>query len=186
MDEMFQWMKSNFDRHYRGNRAPFGVFIHAAWFLVRDSHFPAYLKLVDYMNSLPDVYLVSVNRAVEFTKNPKSISVDGVEPVEEPLPEEEPEIDHEVDHEVDQEEDREVDQEEGEQTRVIRKRSPVSRRSTQIFDTCQKLPTPSCIPRLCTVRKESVNEERWMTVCGPCPAVYPWLGNPLGLNNDRQ
>lgn len=176
MEEMFQWMKSNFDRHYRGNRAPFGVFIHAAWFLVRDSHFPAYLKLVDYMNSLPDVYLVSVNRAVEYTKDPKPISIDDGEQVEEPIEDE---------RVSEEEQEVEVDREEEEEIPENRKRSQISRRSTQIFDSCQKLPTASCVPRLCTVRKESVNEERWMTVCGPCPAVYPWLDNPLGLNNDR-
>lgn len=72
-EAMFQWMKTNFDRHYKGNRAPFGVFIHAAWFLIRDSHWPAYKRLVAHMNSLPDVYLVSVAQSVDYTRNPRAV-----------------------------------------------------------------------------------------------------------------
>lgn len=30
------------------------------------------------------------------------------------------------------------------------------------------------------MKKESTGEDRWMTVCGQCPEVYPWIGNPAG------
>ncbi|XP_037041560.1 chitin deacetylase 7-like, partial [Bradysia coprophila] len=50
------------------------------------------------------------------------------------------------------------------------------------FDKCEPLRTPSCVPKLCQLVKQTTREERWMTSCSPCPAVYPWLGNPLGQN----
>lgn len=155
-------MKSNFERHYLGNRAPFGVFIHAAWFLVRDSHFPAYKRLVEYMNTLPDVYMVSVNQAVEYTRNPRPVW-------EEEASEEEIEELHSG------EEQYETD------PAVPAKRSTV--RHTQILDACQKVREPTCHAKLCQLRKEVSNEERWMTSCAQCPEVYPWLGNALGMAN---
>lgn len=53
------------------------------------------------------------------------------------------------------------------------------------FEECQVQRTPSCVPKLCQLIKESTGEERWMTSCARCPAVYPWLGNPLGQTNTR-
>lgn len=75
------------------------------------------------MGSLPDVYLVSSHRALEFARNP---------------------------------------------------------RAGQPFDSCQTIRTPSCAPKMCQLIKETTGEERWMKSCVKCPAVYPWLGNPLG------
>lgn len=150
---MFAWMKENFDRHYYGNRAPFGVFIHAAWFWVRESHFPAYKKLIEYMNSLPDVYLVSVAKAIEFTRNPRAVTGTQAVPPQNQQP---------------------LDQE---------GRAAGSIRPYAAFDSCQAEPEPDCRPALCQLKKMSTGEERWMTVCNQCPAVYPWLGNPLGLEN---
>lgn len=160
---MFEWMKSNFDRHYNGNRAPFGVFIHAAWFWIRESHLPAYKRLVEYMNSKPDVYLVSASQAVDYTRNPRPLGQ------EEEVEEHEPEVSaQEVDENEEQEEQEEVG---------VR----VAKRNTQIMASCQKVRESTCHPKLCQVMKESSKEERWMTSCASCPEVYPWLGNPLGL-----
>lgn len=175
-EEMFLWMKSNFDKHYNGNRAPFGVFIHAAWFLVRDSHFPAYKRLVAYMNSLPDVYMVSVSQAVDYVRNPvpwfdeEAPEVEVEETTDEPTEENNNNNGQEEVDEV--EEVEEVDE-------VVDVRR-FTRRGVQILETCQKMPEYNCQPTLCQLTKEVSNEERWMTACVPCPSVYPWLDNPLG------
>lgn len=55
-------------------------------------------------------------------------------------------------------------------------------RAGKPFDKCEPLRNPSCVPKLCQLVKQTTKEERWMTSCSPCPAVYPWLGNPLGEN----
>lgn len=167
-EAMFQWMKSNFERNYLGSRAPFGVFIHAAWFLVRDSHWPAYKRLVEHMNSLPDVYLVSVGQALEYTRNPRPVwTEEEEEVVAEAVPEQGAE-------EVESGNGQQQEEEAGHGGRS-------GRRHTQIMDECQKLREPTCHPKLCQLRKETTNEERWMTSCATCPEVYPWLGNPLGV-----
>lgn len=56
--EIFTWMKSQFHNHYDGNRAPFGFYTHVAWFIGNEVRFQAFLMFVEYLNSLPDVFLV--------------------------------------------------------------------------------------------------------------------------------
>lgn len=51
-------MIGNFNQTYLTNKAPFGFYVHAAWFDANESHFKAYLKFVDYLQTLEDVYLV--------------------------------------------------------------------------------------------------------------------------------
>ena len=53
-------------------------------------------------------------------------------------------------------------------------------RAGEPFENCQAIREPTCVPKLCQLTKISTGEERWMTSCASCPAVYPWLGNPLG------
>lgn len=48
------------------------------------------------------------------------------------------------------------------------------------FESCGAERTSICSPQLCSVIKEVTGETMYMTQCGDCPAVYPWLGNPLG------
>lgn len=44
VDALFEWMLENFNRHYEGNRAPFGMYLHAAWFQRGRHHFDALKK----------------------------------------------------------------------------------------------------------------------------------------------
>jgi hypothetical protein len=124
-DDIVEWMTNNFHRIYDSNRAPFGVYIHTAWFLKGENHFGAYKRFIEYLNSQADVYLVSANQVIEYTRNP---------------------------------------------------------RQGKPFDKCVAPRTATCSPRVCALRKKQKTwtEERWMTSCAACPAVYPWLGNPLG------
>jgi len=79
-------LKRNFLRHYDGNRAPFGVFTHAAWFNGEDA--PAinrkegYRQFLAYLlNELDDVYLVSVAKALEWLRTPtKTADLGSFEP----------------------------------------------------------------------------------------------------------
>ncbi|KRT81890.1 hypothetical protein AMK59_5681 [Oryctes borbonicus] len=71
---ILEFMKSNFLRHYNNNRAPFGFYVHAAWFLRNPNNFEAYLLFLDYLQSLSDVYIVSVQRALAWIQNPKPIN----------------------------------------------------------------------------------------------------------------
>ncbi|XP_017460944.1 PREDICTED: uncharacterized protein LOC108354261 [Rhagoletis zephyria] len=44
VDALFQWMLENFKRHYEGNHAPFGMYLHAAWFQRGRHNFEAFRK----------------------------------------------------------------------------------------------------------------------------------------------
>lgn len=53
-------MMENFNIQYKGNRAPFGFYIHAAWFATNANHFLAYKKFVEELVKKNDVYIVSM------------------------------------------------------------------------------------------------------------------------------
>ncbi|XP_012274123.1 uncharacterized protein LOC105696312 [Orussus abietinus] len=65
------WMLQQFNRHYRGSRAPFPVFMHAAWFFRNPEYLEGYKLFLKQLQELSDVYLVTVNKAIEWVKNPK-------------------------------------------------------------------------------------------------------------------
>lgn len=55
-EKAFNLLKRNFDRHYTTNKAPFGVYLHSAWFQANESNnFQGYMQFVDYLGTLPDV-----------------------------------------------------------------------------------------------------------------------------------
>ncbi|XP_004517389.1 uncharacterized protein LOC101459137 [Ceratitis capitata] len=70
VDALFEWMLENFNRHYEGNRAPFGMYLHAAWFQRGRHHFDALKKFLHYVNTLPDVYLTTASRVIHYMKHP--------------------------------------------------------------------------------------------------------------------
>jgi hypothetical protein len=119
-------MINNFLRVYDTNRAPFGVYMTTSWFQKGENFFGAYKEFINYLNSLPDVYLVSTNQVIEYVRNP---------------------------------------------------------RQGKPFDKCTPPRQHTCEPRMCHTMKKQATwiEDRYMTICGQtCPEVYPWVGNPLG------
>jgi hypothetical protein len=49
----------NFLEHYTRTKAPFPLFFHAAWFFNRPHRAEGFLKFIDSILALPDVYFVS-------------------------------------------------------------------------------------------------------------------------------
>jgi hypothetical protein len=72
-DELLGWFIDNFNVSYSGNRAPFGFYVHAAYFNVDPIRLEAYSRFIDYLQGLDDVYLVSPSTAIEWIKNPAPI-----------------------------------------------------------------------------------------------------------------
>uniref|UniRef100_A0A1A9ZI54 NodB homology domain-containing protein n=1 Tax=Glossina pallidipes TaxID=7398 RepID=A0A1A9ZI54_GLOPL len=70
VDALFEWIKKNFLRHYEGNRAPFGMYLHAAWFSRGNNYLKAFRKFLEYANSLHDVYLVTPSQVIQYLKHP--------------------------------------------------------------------------------------------------------------------
>uniref|UniRef100_A0A336LSX4 CSON003767 protein n=1 Tax=Culicoides sonorensis TaxID=179676 RepID=A0A336LSX4_CULSO len=63
----------NFDRHYTTNRAPFGLFYHAAWF-TQPHHKEGFIKFLDKINQMNDVYIVTNWQALQWVRDPTPLS----------------------------------------------------------------------------------------------------------------
>jgi len=74
VDGIYNFILRNFNEQYQGNRAPFGFYVHAAWFEQRENAFAAYLKFVDHLQTLPDVYAVGISRGLEWVRNPQPLA----------------------------------------------------------------------------------------------------------------
>jgi hypothetical protein len=66
-------LMKNFDRHYETNRAPFGLFYHAAWF-TQLHHKEGFIKFLDAINSMDDVWIVTNWQAIQWVRDPTPTS----------------------------------------------------------------------------------------------------------------
>ncbi|KAG7171350.1 putative Polysaccharide deacetylase-like 2 [Homarus americanus] len=69
----------NFNLNYLNNKAPFGIFSHYSWFLEghlngTDARETGYTRFLEWLSSKDDVYVVSVDRLLEWMKNPVPLS----------------------------------------------------------------------------------------------------------------
>ncbi|XP_040580790.1 chitin deacetylase 7 [Lepeophtheirus salmonis] len=61
----------NFNRSYYGNtRAPFGIYMHAAWFFGQDWHWEGYHNFLKKITKYTDVWILPVSAGIEYMKNP--------------------------------------------------------------------------------------------------------------------
>ncbi|XP_039760431.1 uncharacterized protein LOC120634100 [Pararge aegeria] len=72
-DGVYKMILKNFDRHYTSNRAPFGLFYHAAWF-TQPHHKEGFIKFLDFINKMPDVWIVTNWQALQWVRDPTPIS----------------------------------------------------------------------------------------------------------------
>ncbi|KAH8297340.1 hypothetical protein KR044_010510 [Drosophila immigrans] len=70
VNALFEWMLENFNRHYQSNRAPFGMYLHAAWFSRGRNNFAAFKKFMHHLSTYPDVYMTGISRMLEYVKKP--------------------------------------------------------------------------------------------------------------------
>ncbi|KAF2884032.1 hypothetical protein ILUMI_22150 [Ignelater luminosus] len=70
---VFKMLMKNFERHYTTNRAPFGLFYHAAWF-TQPHHKEGFIQFLDTINSMKDVWLLTNWQAIQWVRDPTPIS----------------------------------------------------------------------------------------------------------------
>lgn len=71
----YKLLMDNFKLGYGGNRAPFGLYVHAAWFMNAEAgHFDGYLRFLKEIQKLSDVYFVTVSQALEYTRYPVDLN----------------------------------------------------------------------------------------------------------------
>lgn len=72
-EDVYKMLLKNFERHYKSNRAPFGLYYHAAWFTTQHYR-KGYMKFIDYINSKDDVYIVTNWQAIQWMREPTPLS----------------------------------------------------------------------------------------------------------------
>ncbi|XP_062524545.1 uncharacterized protein LOC101740429 isoform X2 [Bombyx mori] len=72
-ENVYKMILKNFDRHYSTNRAPFGLFYHAAWF-TQPHHKEGFIMFLDHINQMPDVWIVTNWQALQWVRDPTPIS----------------------------------------------------------------------------------------------------------------
>ncbi|CAK1544483.1 unnamed protein product [Leptosia nina] len=70
---VYKMILKNFDRHYTTNRAPFGLFYHAAWF-TQPQHKEGFIMFLDFINKMKDVWIVTNWQALQWVRDPTPIS----------------------------------------------------------------------------------------------------------------
>ncbi|XP_017485935.1 PREDICTED: mucin-5AC-like, partial [Rhagoletis zephyria] len=72
-DGVYKMIMKNFERHYTTNRAPFGLYYHAAWF-TQPHHKEGFIKFLDAINQMPDVWIVTNWQMLQWVRDPTPLS----------------------------------------------------------------------------------------------------------------
>ncbi|ODM98556.1 hypothetical protein Ocin01_08115 [Orchesella cincta] len=137
-DATYNLLLRNFNDQYAGaeaNRAPFGIYTHAAWLNGTDdegtvARKEGYIRFLDYLGTKNDVYIVGISQALEWVKNPTPLDQ---------IP----------------------------SSNLFK--NPTRPNNCPTIYNCRYAPEQTPFPT-----------ERYMSLCAPCPPMYPWIGNPLG------
>ncbi|XP_055707047.1 chitin deacetylase 1 [Phlebotomus papatasi] len=74
-DQFYNFLNHNFDRHYEQNRAPLGLYFHAAWLKNNPEFLDAFLYWIDEtLANHNDVYFVTMTQVIQWIQNPRSIN----------------------------------------------------------------------------------------------------------------
>ena len=65
---VYDMLAKNFERHYNTNRAPFGLYYHAAWF-TQPHHKEGFESFLDTLTAMDDVWLVTNWQGIQFTRS---------------------------------------------------------------------------------------------------------------------
>ncbi|BFZ10641.1 hypothetical protein BsWGS_13680 [Bradybaena similaris] len=69
-----KFMDLNFNRHYKTNRAPFGIFIHASWFSRTEGVFEALKDFLRSLTNKEDVWVVTISQMLDWVQHPVRLS----------------------------------------------------------------------------------------------------------------
>ncbi|CAH0391985.1 unnamed protein product [Bemisia tabaci] len=72
-DGVYKMLVKNFERHFTTNRAPLGLFYHAAWF-TQPHHKEGFIAFLDTIVNMPEVWVVTNWQALQWVRDPTPIS----------------------------------------------------------------------------------------------------------------
>ncbi|XP_066942889.1 nascent polypeptide-associated complex subunit alpha, muscle-specific form isoform X13 [Macrobrachium rosenbergii] len=70
---VYKMLIKNFERHYTSNRAPFGLFYHAAWFTT-PHHKEGFIAFLDTISAMDDVWLITNHQLLQWMRDPQPLS----------------------------------------------------------------------------------------------------------------
>lgn len=73
-DQWFEFLMENFNYHYNGNRSPFGIYSHSAWFIGWQWRVNAMNRFLDIIAKLYNVYIVTHTQMLDWVRNPTPLS----------------------------------------------------------------------------------------------------------------
>ena len=73
VDSIQKIFTQNFLEHYTKSKAPFPLFFHAAWFFNRPHRKDGFFKFIDSILALPDVYFVTSQELIAWTRYPEPL-----------------------------------------------------------------------------------------------------------------
>lgn len=74
-DQFYAFLNHNFERHYDSNRAPLGLYFHAAWLKNNPEFLDAFLYWIDeILANHNDVYFVTMTQVIQWMQNPKTLN----------------------------------------------------------------------------------------------------------------
>jgi hypothetical protein len=74
-DQFYAFLNHNFERHYDSNRAPLGLYFHAAWLKNNPEFLEAFLYWIDeVLANHNDVYFVTMTQVIQWIQNPRQSS----------------------------------------------------------------------------------------------------------------
>ncbi|XP_011871915.1 PREDICTED: uncharacterized protein LOC105564270 isoform X1 [Vollenhovia emeryi] len=73
-DGVYKMLIKNFERHYTTNRAPFGLFYHAAWF-TQPHHKEGFISFLDTIVAMDDVWVITNWQALQWIRNPTPLAL---------------------------------------------------------------------------------------------------------------
>ncbi|XP_033758617.1 uncharacterized protein LOC117340907 [Pecten maximus] len=72
-EEAYNFIIDNFNRHYQGNRAPFGIHMHMGWFFQPYTRTGMDRAIQDMLKN-EDVYIITAKQVLEWMKHPTKLS----------------------------------------------------------------------------------------------------------------
>jgi len=69
-EDVKDMLMRNFNRAYTGTRAPFGLYMHAAWFFgEQEWHYNGYKAFLEEIAAMDDVWIVTISEGINFFEN---------------------------------------------------------------------------------------------------------------------
>jgi len=76
-DQFYNFLTYNFYRHFDNNRAPFGLYFHAAWLKNNPEFLDAFLywmdEILEHHGGQDEVYFLTMTQVIQWIQNPRNI-----------------------------------------------------------------------------------------------------------------